>query len=194
MSCTFASTEHEDEMTLLQQTLDAAVQDRATVTATGASLQRLPHGVVVRKLVTHIDSRGTVTELYDPRWGLFEEPLVFTYMFTIRAGYAKGWNLHRRHKDRYCIVQGEMALVLYDPRPDSPTCGDVCRLVLSAHDRCLVSVPENVWHADHNIGSTDALVVNHPTIPYDHADPDKWRLPLDSPLIPYSFPPGTLGW
>ena len=34
---------------------------------------------------------------------------------------------------------------------------------------------------------------NFPTVPYDHADPDKYRLPVDSPLIPYSFD-GTPGW
>ena len=26
-----------------------------------------------------------------------------------------------------------------------------------------------------------------PTRPYDHANPDKYRLPIDTPLIPYSF-------
>ena len=57
----------------------------------------------------------------------------------------------------------------------------------TALDRRLVNVPENVWHADHNIGSTDALVVNFPTIQYDHNSPDKYRLPIDTPLIPHDF-------
>ena len=86
-----------------------------------------------------------------------------------------------------------MELVLFDPRPDSPTCGEVCRIVLSEKDRCLVSVPANVWHADLNIGDRDAVVVNFPTIPYDHAAPDKWRLPLDTDLIPHRFPLGIRG-
>jgi dTDP-4-dehydrorhamnose 3,5-epimerase len=181
-------------VSILDETLAAASQDGATVTAEGSPLRPLTHGVTIRRLTTHVDARGSVTELYDPRWGFHPEPLVFTYAFTIRPGIAKGWNLHRRHEDRYAILQGEMALILYDPRPDSPTCGQVCRIVLSEYDRCLVNVPENVWHADHNIGTRDVLVVNHPTIPYDHADPDKWRLPLDTPLVPYRFPPGTQGW
>ena len=109
-------------------------------------------------------------------------------------GVVKGWNLHKRHQDRYAILQGEMLLVLYDPRPESPTCGEVCSIVLSGHDRCLVNVPENVWHADYNMGTLDVLIVNFPTIPYDHADPDKWRLPIGSPLIPYQFPAGAQGW
>ena len=83
--------------------------------------------------------------------------------------------------------------MLYDPRPESPTCGKINRIVLGAHRRCLVNVPCNVWHADHNIGTSDVLVVNFPTRPYNHADPDKHRLPLDTPLIPHSFP-GAKGW
>lgn len=181
-------------MSTLEETLAAAVQDVATVTPEGAPLRRLTHGVTVRRLATHADVRGTVTELFDPRWSFHPDPLVFAYSFTIRPGIVKGWNLHRRHQDRYAILQGEMALVLYDPRPDSPTAGEVCRIVLSEHERCLVNVPENVWHADHNIGTRDVVVVNFPTMQYDHAAPDKWRLPIDSPLIPYRFPPGTQGW
>ena len=60
--------------------------------------------------------------------------------------------------------------------------------MISEHDRCLVNVPIDVWHADHNIGTRDVVVVNFPTIEYDHAAPDKWRLPLDTPLIPASLP------
>ena len=47
-----------------------------------------------------------------------------------------------------------------------------------------MTVPKFVWHADHNIGTNDVLVVNFPTEPYDHANPDKYRLPLNTPLIP----------
>jgi dTDP-4-dehydrorhamnose 3,5-epimerase len=114
-------------------------------------------------------------------------------MFTIRPGCAKGWNLHRENEDRYAIIKGEMELVLFDPRSDSPTCGEVCRIVMSEYHRCLVNVPRNVWHADHNIGTTDVVVINFPTAPYDHANPDKYRLPLDTKLIPHSFN-GAVGW
>jgi dTDP-4-dehydrorhamnose 3,5-epimerase len=57
----------------------------------------------------------------------------------------------------------------------------------------LVSVPRNVWHADHKIGTRDVVAINCPTVAYDHANPDKYRLPIDTPLIPYSFP-RAFGW
>jgi len=172
---------------LLDQTLAAATRDRQMATPDGNLVRRLTAGVQIRPLTTQVDARGTVCEIFDPRWAWHPDPLVFAYCFTIRPGVAKGWSLHRDHEDRYALIQGEMNLVLFDPRPDSPTYGEVCVITLSERHRCLVNVPADVWHADHNIGVTDVLVVNFPTTQYDHSDPDKYRLPLDTPLISYSF-------
>jgi dTDP-4-dehydrorhamnose 3,5-epimerase len=179
---------------MLDTTLAASVPDVATITDRGTSLQQIVEGVKFREAVTHIDERGSVVELYDPRWGFHPEPLVFAYSFTIRPGFVKGWNLHREHDDRYFVLQGELLLVLYDVRPESPTYGKVSQIVSSELNRRLITIPRNVWHADYNVGMKDALAVNFPTRPYDHANPDKYRLPLDTPLIPYKFPAGTRGW
>ncbi len=180
-------------VSLLDTMLSEAIRDKATVTSEGVPLRRLTSGVTIRKLPTHTDARGTVMELFDPRWGFHSDPLVFAYTFTVRPNVVKGWGLHRRHEDRYAILQGEMELVLFDPRPESPTYREVCRIVLSEKDRCIVNVPIDVWHADHNIGDKDVLVVNFPTIQYDYTSPDKYRLPIDTPLIPYQFPSGVTG-
>lgn len=151
---------------LLETTLTAAVKDGATVAAAGAPLRRLTHGVALRRPITHTDERGTVTELFDPRWGYHPDPLVFADTFSIRPSVVKGWNLHCRHEDRCTLLHGELELTLFDPRPDRPTCVEVCRIVLSERDRC---------------------------VQYDHASPDKYRLPLETPLIPHRFPAGTIG-
>jgi dTDP-4-dehydrorhamnose 3,5-epimerase len=173
--------------------LRAAVKDAQTVTSQGKSIKTLTDGVSFRDAPTHADERGTVVEIFDPRWNWHPDPLVFVYAFTIRPGFVKGWNLHKEHEDRYFLLQGELEIVLYDVRPDSPTCGEVSRILLSERNRGLVNIPKRVWHADHNIGTCDVLVVNCPTRAYDHANPDKYRLPIDSPLIPYAFP-GARGW
>jgi dTDP-4-dehydrorhamnose 3,5-epimerase len=179
--------------TLLARTLDAAVQDRQTVTTTGAETAPLIDGVTFREIPTHSDERGSIQELYNPAWNWHADPLVYAYCFMIRPGMVKGWNLHKLHEDRYCILQGEMEVILYDVRDDSPTFGKISRVVLSEYNRRLMNVPKFVWHADRNIGTKDCIAVNFPTLPYDHANPDKYRLPLDTPLIPHSFP-GARGW
>ncbi|MDA0577898.1 MAG: dTDP-4-dehydrorhamnose 3,5-epimerase family protein [Verrucomicrobia bacterium] len=161
------------------------IKDPATVNAAGEILQQLPYGVTFRDAVTHIDDRGTVCELFDPRWQWHSDPLVFVYMFTLRPGHIKGWGMHKLHQDRYFVQFGEMEIVMYDDRPDSPTYKLVSKVVLSEYRRRLMNIPAGIWHANQNIGQKDVVVVNFPTIQYDHADPDKYRLPLDTAYIPY---------
>ncbi|PJF41016.1 MAG: dTDP-4-dehydrorhamnose 3,5-epimerase [Chloroflexi bacterium] len=170
-----------------------SIRDSATVTSSGESLARLPDGVTFYEVPTHVDDRGYVVEMFDERWGWHKDPLVFSYVFTIRPGMVKGWGMHKKHEDRYFILQGEVEVVLYDVRPDSPTHGLVSKVVLSEYNRRLMNIPTYIWHANHNIGSKDVWVVNFPTQPYNHADPDKYRLPLDTDLIPYKFE-NVRGW
>lgn len=171
----------------------APIPDKQTVTPQGEQTHILPAGVSFRDVVTHVDERGTVCELFDPRWNWHPDPLVFVYSFTIRPGMIKGWGVHRKHEDRYFILQGEMEVVLYDERADSPTYGLVAKIVMSEYRRRLMNIPAGVWHADRNLGHKDVVVVNFPTIQYDHANPDKYRLPLDTDHIPYKFD-NSRGW
>jgi len=183
----------ESAKSLLEQTLAGAVQDAQTVSPKGESIEALVEGVFIRDTPTHFDERGSVVEIYDTRWGWHSEPLVFAHCFTIRPGYVKGWGLHKTHQDRYFILQGEMELVLFDPRPNSSTYGRVCKIPMSEMNRRLVNIPTHVWHAELNVGNKDVVVIDLPTQPYNHQKPDKYRLPIDTPLIPYSF--GTArGW
>ncbi|WP_299623682.1 dTDP-4-dehydrorhamnose 3,5-epimerase family protein [uncultured Tateyamaria sp.] len=179
---------------LLEKTIAAAIADERTVSDDGVPIRQLPDGMRERASIKHIDDRGSVTEMFDTRWNWHPDPIEFVYQFSIRPGAIKGWGLHQRHEDRYFLLKGEMELVLYDVRPDSSTYGKVSKIVLSEDQPKIVSVPSNVWHADHNIGDTEVLVVNFPTIQYDHSAPDKIRLPLDTPLIPYDFGPDAKGW
>jgi len=171
-----------------------ARQDSPTVTPDGDPLIELPEGVELRDLITQVDERGTVCELFDLRWGVCPEPMEFAYMFTIRPGLAKGWGVHRRHHDRYAFLCGELELVLHDGREESRTSSLTATIVLSGLRRRLVTIPPGVWHAERNIGGVDVVVVNFPTIPYDHADPDKYRLPLDTDELPVKVTHDWRGW
>ena len=167
--------------------IPAPKQDIQTVTPAGERVDNLPEGVRFHEVITHADERGSVVELFDPRWDWHADPLVFSYSFTIRPGMIKGWGVHKRHEDRYFILYGEMEVVLYDDRPESTTKGLVAKVVMSEYRRKLMNIPAGVWHADRNIGNKDVVVVNFPTIQYDHANPDKYRLPLNNDYIPYKF-------
>lgn len=164
-----------------------ATPELATVTPEGERLIALPDGVVVRDLITHIDDRGSVCELFDPRWDGVDEPAAYTYLCTVRPGVVKGWAVHERKIDHYAVLFGEAELVLWDGRPDSPTQGLVTQLFLSELRRQLVRIPPGVWHALCGLGDRDAVIVNHPSTLYDHAAPDKLGLPVDNDVIPFRF-------
>lgn len=178
---------------LLDRTLASAQRDRQTVTTDGKPVLDLIEGVSFRNVTTHIDERGSLVEIYDTRWGWHPAPVVFAHCFTIRPGFVKGWGLHETHQDRYFILFGDMELVLFDPRPNSSTYGKINKILMSESKRRLVNIPTHVWHAEHNVGTADVVVIDLPTEPYNHAAPDKYRLPIDTPLIPYSFG-NARGW
>ncbi len=102
---------NDDSQTLLSQTLTAAVKDPQMVTPEGKSVDVSIEGVSFRELPTHCDARGTLVEMFDPRWKWHPDPLVFVYSITLKPGYVKGWNLHKLHEDRYFLLQGEMELI-----------------------------------------------------------------------------------
>ena len=164
-----------------------ATKETATVTADGERLVTLPEGVVLRDLVTHVDDRGSLCEMIDERWDEVTEPITSAFMFTVRPGVTKAWNLHRDTVDRYAVMMGEVEIVLYDDRDDSPTRGVVTQLFLTELRRQTLRIPTGVWHALRGLGSRDAMLVNFPTVLYDHADPDKLRLPIANDLIPFRF-------
>jgi dTDP-4-dehydrorhamnose 3,5-epimerase len=170
-----------------------AAKDQPTVSSSGEPLARLPDGVTFRPAPTHIDDRGSVCEMFDSRWRWHPEPLVFVYMFTLRPERIKGWGLHKLHEDRYFVLVGEMQVVMYDVRPDSGTHNTISQVVLSEFNRGLLNIPAGIWHANRNLGNKDAVIVNFPTRPYEHNEPDKYRLPLDTDQIPYTFE-NLRGW
>jgi dTDP-4-dehydrorhamnose 3,5-epimerase len=162
-------------------------QDIQTVTVKGEPLIRLIDGVIIRPAVTHVDERGTLCEIHTPHSAPLDNPVVHVYQFTIRPGKIKGWHVHHLHDDRIFISQGQVKVVLYDTRPDSPTYGMVNEIYRTDLDRNLMVIPAYVFHAHQNVGTTDALFVSMPTRAYQHDSPDVYRLPIDTDQIPYRF-------
>jgi dTDP-4-dehydrorhamnose 3,5-epimerase len=168
-------------------------KDIQTTTSDGAPILKLIDGVKIRPATTLHDERGTLCEILSPAWALHEAPILYVYQFTIRPGKIKGWHQHHLHDDRIFISQGSVKVVLYDDRPKSPTYQMINEIHRSEHQRTVMVIPAFVFHAHQNLGNTDALFVSMPTRPYQHDDPDVYRLPLENNRIPYRFEQ-KLGW
>lgn len=168
-------------------------KDLQTVTPEGDRVEPLIEGVKVRRLRSIEDRRGDITEMYDPAWGIHPGAMVFAYQVSIHPGAVRGWEMHKIQDDRIFISRGFMRWVLFDMRPESPTYRRLNTVVASHLNRMLMIVPTGVVHAVQNIGQEEAVFINFPTVPYNHKDPDKYRLPLKNDVIPFDFGDGP-GW
>ena len=171
----------------------APTKEAQTVTSSGVPVRRPIEGLVVRRQPPMEDERGEICEIYSPAWGVHQAPLVYVYQGTIRPGKVRGWGVHRQQDDRIFLSSGVARFGCYDDRPLSATHRQHDVFTLSERSRALVVIPRGVFHAIQNIGDTELVFISMPTAPYNHADPDKYRLPLKNDLIPFAFEDGP-GW
>jgi dTDP-4-dehydrorhamnose 3,5-epimerase len=144
------------------------------------------HGVTVTSLNTNPDTRGSLAELLTTRDGPIE-PIVHVYQVTAAPRSVRAWVIHRWQEDRLAFTNGRFQVVLYDIRPESPTRNAVNYLTLGHERPALLQIPRLVVHGIMNIGDDTAHFVNLPTTTYYRGNPDKFRIPLDDPRIPFSF-------
>jgi dTDP-4-dehydrorhamnose 3,5-epimerase len=58
---------------------------------------------------------------------------------------------------------------------------------LGENHQALLKIPVGVMHGYKTVGNEPSFLVNFPTQPYNAKDPDEYRVPYDSPEIPYSW-------
>jgi len=143
-------------------------------------------GVKIKKLKTIPDERGRLMEVLRNDDDLFIR-FGQAYITTAYPGVVKAWHYHKKQHDNFACISGMMKVVLYDGREDSPTKGDVNEFFIGVHNPMLVQIPPGVMHGFKCIGNSEAIVLNCPTEPYDHAEPDEFRLPAHTPEIPYDW-------
>jgi len=143
-------------------------------------------GCSVRELVVHPDNRGRLFEVLrrdDPEFMQFGQ----AYVTTAYPGIVKGWHCHRIQTDFFCLIEGHARFALYDPRPDSPTKGEINEIECDSAQPRLIIIPPNVFHGFKNIGDHDVICMNCPTEPYNRATPDEIHIdPYDND-IPYDW-------
>lgn len=144
------------------------------------------HGVKIKQLTAHADERGYLMEILREDDEIFEH-FGQVYVSLNYPGIIRAWHYHRKQTDYFVCIKGMIKVPLYDARPDSPTYGEINEFFLGEHNRILLSIPIGVYHGYKTIGVEPSLLLNFPTKPYDRADPDEYRLPYDSPDIPYNW-------
>jgi dTDP-4-dehydrorhamnose 3,5-epimerase len=163
-----------------------AIADGPTIDPMGRSVRSPIDGVLTRSVVSHVDHRGRLFELInierDPEF--WADPVVASYVATIRPGTLKGWGVHAHKDDRYNLISGEIMTILYDARFDSPTYQQIQEVPLSPEGIRQLLIPAGVWHLSINIDPEESVLVNFPTQPYSYDAPDRLTMPWYSENIP----------
>ena len=143
-------------------------------------------GVQVKTLKVIADERGWLMEMLRNDDDLF---LGFgqVYMTAAYPGVVKGWHYHKLQVDHFVCVKGMMKVVLFDPREDSPTKGEVNEFHIGERNQQLVQIPPLVYHGFKCSSEEPALLINTVTQPYNHADPDEFRVDPHDNDIPYDW-------
>lgn len=149
-------------------------------------------GVVVKGLKALMDDRGFLMEMLRADEPLFEQ-FGQVYITGCKRGVVKGWHYHKEQTDHFICVLGRALVVLYDPRDGSPTKGRIEEHYLEAppgttRPPILLKIPPYVYHGFTPSGCEEARIINVPTLPYRHAQPDEFRCRWDSDEIPYRWP------
>jgi dTDP-4-dehydrorhamnose 3,5-epimerase len=144
-------------------------------------------GVRAERLAGYHDHRGALVPFMDFSKPFWSEPIVHAYEFTIRPGRIKGWGMHLRQADRYFVQAGDLRIALYDGREGSPTKGALCEFWFAENGYLLLYIPQGVWHATQNWGTTLGRIVNFGTERFDPADPDKSRIDPHGDVIPFDW-------
>ena len=123
-------------------------------------------GVKIIPLRTILDERGLVRHMMkctDPHFKAFGE----IYFSQIFPNAIKAWHVHRKMELNYAVVSGNIKLVLYDARPESPTYKELQEIFMGEENYVLVTVPPHVVNGFKAIGNEKAIVANCATIAHD---------------------------
>jgi dTDP-4-dehydrorhamnose 3,5-epimerase len=143
-------------------------------------------GVTVKKLRVIPDERGWLMEIIRCDEDIFEN-FGQVYITTAYPGVVKAWHYHKKQTDFFTCIHGMMKVALFDGRKESPTYRELMEIFVGEKNPVLIRVPPGIYHGFKAIGTDTAYFLSIPTFPYNYEEPDEYRLPPDSPEIPYDW-------
>ena len=143
-------------------------------------------GVLVVPLKANVDERGFLMEILresDPHFAHFSQ----VYVSKSHPGIIRAWHFHAKQTDIWCVVSGMVKAVLYDLRETSPTKGEVQEVFMGDDNRVGLIIPVGVAHGYKALGQIPSLLLNFTDNLYDPNIPDEFRMPWNSPEVPYNW-------
>ena len=85
------------------------------------------------------------------------------------------------------VIKGMARIALCDQREGSATNGLVNEFFIGEDNPVLIHIPEKVLHGFKAYGTEAAFIVNTVTQPYNHKEPDEFRIDPFENDIPYDW-------
>jgi dTDP-4-dehydrorhamnose 3,5-epimerase len=105
----------------------------------------LPVGVRLHPLVSHVDNRGSLVEIFRGTWDTGIGPVQWNFESS-QAGVLRGVHVHLRRQDYVILVSGRASYGLRDLRRDSPTEGRTALLEMRGDQLVAITIPPGVAH------------------------------------------------
>ena len=117
------------------------------------------HQVKIKLLNVHKDERGDFREILRFTDGFLDRIEQISSGRTV-PGIIKAFHWHKNQDDVFYVIKGDIQLVLYDAREDSPTNGQTQEILLGkSYEPKIVLIPRGVYHGYQVIGNKDAEVL-----------------------------------
>jgi len=143
-------------------------------------------GVKVKELKIISDERGKLMEILRSDEPIFER-FGQAYVTVCKPRVVKGWHYHKIQADHFVCLQGAAKVVLYDPRKESKTYGEINEFMIGWDNQLMIKIPTFVYHGFTALGNQDAIILNIPTEVYHYDQPDEFRENPFSKQIPYDW-------
>lgn len=148
-------------------------------------LEKKIEGLKIVPLKQICDERGKIMHMLkctDPHFKKFGE----IYFSVGYPGAIKGWHEHKSVTLNYAVVSGKIKLVIYDPRENSPTKGNLLEMFVGEENYYLVSIPPGTINGYKAYGDKPAIVANCATEPHDPDEIIRYN-PFDKKIVPYEW-------
>lgn len=169
--------------------IESAKQDDQRVTSDWNPLTDLIDGVKTIEIKNAMSDHSYVTEYYRHTYDIcHERPIQHVVHVTLCPGVITAWHMHKLKSDNIVVPTGMIKLVLFDGRKESSTEGKLNVFNMSPLRPMVVGFPPGIWHGFQNLlNSESSSFINISDGAYNYEQPDEWRLPLETPEIPFTF-------
>lgn len=141
-------------------------------------------GVHIKPLKIFSDEKGKVLHMLRCNDSFFKQ-FGEVYFSLVNPGFIKGWKKHLNLTQHFAAPVGNIQLVVYDDREDSPTKGEIQEISIGTKNYLLVRIPPLVWYSFKATGNEPALVANCTDLP--HNPGEVINLELFDKKIPYKW-------